>query len=130
MTAKRMLDHVEHASEILRQLHVPEAQHAEARLLEQLRSMLITLDSLRMLTTIELDDQTRFEALEVGDVTDHGDLPPKLPAAELASAQFPPQQLLDVGRRPAQLTGDRHLALGRLPRPAPAAPQRRLRGQM
>jgi hypothetical protein len=110
MTTECALNHVEHTAKILGQLHVPEAKHPKPGLLEELRPAFVALDLFCMLAAVEFDDQPGLKARKVCDEAHDRYLPAEFPAAELAGAQFPPQQLLDVGGRAAQLACCRHFA--------------------
>jgi len=86
-------------------LAVGEAQHVIAELVQFSRAPGVSSHALiaEMLTAIELNDQHRLKAREVGEVPAHRMLPPELVAADLPIAQGLPQCTLCIGRRLAQL---------------------------
>jgi hypothetical protein len=79
---------------------IPEAQHAPALPLQELRSRRIGIR--RMLRTVEFDDQPLFDATEVCDVRRDRVLAAEFEPVELRTAQKPPQHALRVGHFLAQ----------------------------
>ena len=85
-------------------LIVPEAQDAKSLRFNQTVALLIVPDVLRVLSSIELDDDLRFEARKVGDEPGNRHLSPEPVAGELFGAQMLPKVALSIGRLVAQPT--------------------------
>lgn len=58
-----------------------------------------------MLTSVELDDDSRFQAYEVADVRTDRVLPPEPEVTQLSPTQMPPEVAFGVSRILAQRTG-------------------------
>ena len=85
-------------------LIVPEAQDAKSLRFNQTVALLIVPDVLRVLSSIELDDDLRFEARKVGDEPGNRHLSPEPVAGELFATQMLPKVALSIGRLVAQPT--------------------------
>ena len=59
-----------------------------------------------MLAAVELDDQMRLEAGEVGDEGADGMLPAETEAAKLATAEVEPEPDFGIGLGAAEISGD------------------------
>ena len=88
-------DCLQHAVEIAEYLVVPEADDLETLRFKKNRAFSVGLRT--MLPAVDLHDQSRVEAEEVGDEAINGNLPPELRATELPVAQSRPQQRLCIG---------------------------------
>jgi hypothetical protein len=62
---------------------------------------------LQVLPTIQLDNQPRFDAGEIGDIPRNGMLTPEFESAEIASTQEPPKMAFGIGKVAAQGAGIR-----------------------
>jgi hypothetical protein len=76
---------------------VPEAQHAKPAALQVLRARRVASDTVGVLAAIELHDDLRIHADEIGDESPQWNLATKTVAAELTIAQKSPQATLCVG---------------------------------
>ena len=78
---------------------VPKPHDAPALRLQTLRTRGIARKAnlIRMLATIEFNDQTSFNACEVGNEYVDRVLATKFPPIQLTGAQVPPEQALGVG---------------------------------
>jgi len=89
----------------LQNLVIPIAQHPKAQALQHFGATLVIRTLLKMLPTIQLDDQPRFKANKVGDVSAQGHLPTEAKTRQLAAPQLLPQAVFGIGRRVAQCPG-------------------------
>ena len=76
---------------------VHESQHTETFRAQKRVALLIVRLSFQMLVSIELDDELRLEANEIGDVRPDKILPPEFISREFAIADMPPESSLGVG---------------------------------
>ena len=78
---------------------ISEAEHVEAQLFQLGSAALVVLCGacLEMLAAIELDDQARLNAREVGEEPAHRMLATEFVAAELTIAQTQPNGALGIG---------------------------------
>ncbi len=72
------LDGPDNAIEVLQHLVVPKAKDPEAEAIEFLGPLLIVLFGFRVMTAIQLHDQTSFQTDEVGNVGAEPKLPLEL----------------------------------------------------
>ena len=77
--------------QLLEDLIVPETPYPEALRMEPGGALLILFGSDRVLTPVQLDNQTSFEAGEIRDVTTDRRLPAESGPVDLAMAQVGPQ---------------------------------------
>jgi hypothetical protein len=96
-------DLLKNAASISEHIIVPEADHAETKAFDVTRPLLITSTISIVLATVNLDDELRLLAKEVGEVVPHGDFPPKFPPLQSAGAQMRPQLLSGIGLLASQL---------------------------
>ena len=92
----------ENTLDVFEYLIVPEPQHEKSRLLQKQSTCSIGLDVFRMLTAIQLDNESPFQANEIQDVVSERVLAPELAIAKLPSAKTTPEQALGFSRRSAQ----------------------------
>lgn len=97
---QRCSDLVDHTIELLQHLMIPEPQHAPSACFQIRRAPLVG-GRISMLAAIELDDQPRLDAGEVGNVRRHRMLATK-PRTQIAAAQCAPEQRFDIRRLCAQ----------------------------
>jgi hypothetical protein len=95
-------NHLKHALDIGQHIIVPETQHAVTHGLQILGPMLVVIRLLRMLTTIQLNNQHGLRTDEIDDVTAYFVLPSELPSRQVAVAQVSPQQLFHIRHRTTQ----------------------------
>jgi hypothetical protein len=98
---KRLDDPLDDAVDILQDLIVPETEHNLACRLQDGRSLQVTGDVDVMLTAINLNDELRLDAGEVGNESIDRHLPAKL-ATKLLRAQSRPQFSFCIGRLAAK----------------------------
>lgn len=72
---------------------IPEANDAKAEFFELPGSGFVAAGLLRVLSSVEFDDQPGFKRREIGDVAADRDLSPELVTIQPATAQMFPQQL-------------------------------------
>ena len=98
-------DHLEHAIRVREHIGIPETDDAVAAQFEKARTAFICR-IVRMLTTIEFDDQLSFDADEIGDIKSDRKLPPELETTKGAIAQALPEAEFGVRCWDAQLAGE------------------------
>ena len=98
--SKRLGDMDQDAFDVSQNFVVPEPQHPIADTFEPRGPPFIGL-ALAMLTTIDLDDQSRLLTNEIGNVTSNRLLPSPL-RFRLACAQLLPEPALGIGHVPTQ----------------------------
>jgi hypothetical protein len=76
---------------------VPEPQHGVSSITEEFTSSIVTNRLIRMLRTIDFNDQLRFKADEVGKKWSDMMLSAKLKSLHLMAAQARPQLLFGFG---------------------------------
>ena len=76
---------------------VPEPQHGVPRITEKLTSTVVTNRLIRMLRTIELNDQLRFKANKICKKRSDGMLSSKLKSFHLVAAQTRPKLFFSLG---------------------------------
>ena len=76
---------------------VPEPQHLVSRIAQKLGSTFVAGQFVRVLGTIDLDNQLRLWAKEIGEEWANGMLTPELESIELAAPQALPQTVLPSG---------------------------------
>lgn len=90
---QRLGDDLQHGIGLAQHLVVPETQHAPALRLQELRALLVMRQSvaMRVLATVELDDQAGCHAGEVREVGADGMLAAEFVLAQLLGAQVAPE---------------------------------------
>ncbi len=83
---------------IVQNLVIPESQHAKTGFFQQQCAFVVVDDLARVLSAVNFDDKTRFEANEIQDIAEYRLLPAELEAVQLAAAQLTPQNTLCVRR--------------------------------
>ena len=82
----------------LKHLVVPEPKYTKTLCCDLTVTMFIVTMTVHVLPAIELDDELRFKACEVGDIAADRNLAAEAIAGKLAPAQAPPKVILRVGR--------------------------------
>jgi hypothetical protein len=100
-----------HSFDIREYFIIPEAEHSIALLFEIAGPTLIGLQILHVLTTVEFDYQSNFNATKVGDVFPDRMLAPELGSTELSVSQMSPQFPFRVSLRPAQTPREYFLSI-------------------
>jgi hypothetical protein len=100
---------LKHAISVLQHVIVPETDRPIAEGFQ--RPSASGIDFFSVLAAIELNDQTRFPAGEIGDVIADWELPDELGTFELAGSQMMPESFLCVRAAGAQPACDRRQAL-------------------
>lgn len=97
-------DPIEHVLGPLEQIIVPEPQHADPLLFDELLAMDIGLPRLGSVVdlTIELDGEPHFRCVEVDDVRTDAVLTTELAAGDAAAAEMFPEERFGGCRRVAQ----------------------------
>lgn len=103
---KSSFDHPQYAFQIAQHLVVPEPHHAKALRLQPRRSGCIAFG--RVLPTVYLDDQSRLEADEIGDIVSKRHLSAEFRSLQLARAQRLPQTTFRIGAAMPHRSGARH----------------------
>jgi len=113
-------DRLQHAVEIAEYLVVPEADDLETLRFKKNGAFSVGLRA--MLSAVDLHDQSRVEAEEVGDEAVERHLPAKFRAIKLPTAQPRPQQRLRICGVSAQAARADRLMPFRHARPFPLTP--------
>jgi len=108
---------LKHTFDVSQDVMIPESYDMVARLLQNSGSRCICLDSLGMLTAVDLDDDFQIQSDKIDDVACDGLLAFELDAVEAPAAQLAPHQLLGIRHLASQST--RTLAHRRAPSPNP-----------
>jgi hypothetical protein len=95
---QRLKDAFEHCFSALEHLVIPESNHAKAATREILRPLEIFDHRVRVLTPVELNDQSRSNANEVHDESTDRDLSAEAITTQSAMAQVVPETPLGVSR--------------------------------
>ena len=98
-------DFFDHATRICEHLRIPEADYAKTMFGDDGGALRVSRRGIRMLATIDLDDEPALEAGEIGDVGTDLDLTPKLQPLDLTVAQLRPENSLRLGRVAAKRIG-------------------------
>jgi hypothetical protein len=95
-------------------LIVPEAQDAQAKILERQGSLLIVALLVRLVVApaVDLDDETRIIAIEIDDVPVDGVLSTERVSSEASRTQVVPEASLGVGLLTSQTTCSTNVFLG------------------
>lgn len=86
VTFQRSMDTGQHIIEVFGHLVVPESEHDIPVALEILRALVIVGGGVRVLSTVQLDNQLLIHADEVDDVRSDGMLSPEFAVEQLALA--------------------------------------------
>ncbi len=121
-----LADALDHCVGVVQHVVVPEADDAVAEALERARALRVDLRA--MLATVDLDDEVRGAAGEVGDVRSDRELEDELGAFELARAEVVPEALFCVGALAPEFAGNGGEALFRQRR-SPSPPPSPRRGE-
>jgi hypothetical protein len=92
----------EHRFRPLKHFVIPESDDAKPTACQKLRAFEIIEQTFRMLSAIELDDESRSHAYEVRDVSANRYLPPKSIATQAPMPQVIPKATFRVGGIRAQ----------------------------
>lgn len=95
----------EHGFFVAEYFRIPEAQHAEAALLQVAIAPFVAHIG-RMLPAVDFDDEPTLEAHEIDHVAAQRMLAPELGAVELTQAQMPPEPAFGIGGVAAQPARD------------------------
>ena len=88
---------LEHHVRLLQRLMVPEPNHAKSRSREISSALQIMEKIIRVLPTVQLDDQARTDANKVYDVSTNRLLSTEAVVAEMSIAQVTPETTFGVG---------------------------------
>jgi len=97
-------DLFDHRLRLLQYLVIPKTLDEKTLCLDQVAALFVVAGSLQMLTTIEFDDEFRFQACKIRDETCDLYLASKSIAGDLSATKVAPQQTFRVGRFVTQPT--------------------------
>jgi hypothetical protein len=95
--SKSIGDTLQNSFDVGADLMVPEPQHVVSRMVQKIGSTFVVGQFVRVLRTIDLDNELRLWAEEIDEEWTDGMLAAELESIELAAAQARPQSVLPFG---------------------------------
>lgn len=103
--SEHRLDLLQNTVSLSQDFVVPETQHAKTAVGEKRSALPIGVAALSVLGTVNLDNQTRFEASEIGDERPNRALPSEFVTVKLSPAYARPKMAFGIRHLPAQHNG-------------------------
>jgi hypothetical protein len=105
LQAQKLVNRIEHFVHVAEHPIVPESKNSIAARVQKRSAGFIFRQLIRVLTSIEFDDDAPFDRAEVGDVSANRMLTPEFDVPNPAAAKVSPQDSFGIGLFTAQSAG-------------------------